>query len=290
MNRSLRRLTPFHHHSGNPLFELETRRAAWHDAPTLVQRTVVWTLGINLAVFCIFLLLSSRRDLYTSFAQFYFVFSLGVVALWLDMACLRTSIRAINSEIQSGRWDLLRLTPIQIQTILRAKHAAAQVRVWRTLAAAIGVRVALLPMIAVWVGIDLPTMRTTPFSAEYLSGVAYMFAFILLLILELFWRMKAMTALGIAVSAQAREPAGAWLLGLATVFFVWLGQVAVLVGIVLGWGMFSFMFALGASWVSALCLIPMGLAILTLATYDYYLIVRTWALRRAGRRLATMER
>lgn len=297
----MNRLTPFYHHSGDPLFDVETRRALWSDARTLTRRTLVWAIVMCAAGFALFvimwqvmLLRQPSVSSYYTMASFYIIFSMTLVSLWLDMACLRTSIRAINSEILSGRWDLLRLTPIRIQAILNAKHAAAQVRAWRTLAQVIGLRAALLPIMILWVIFSLdyfitPTGTPALFRAQYIISLAYALVFTVMLMLEPVWRMRAMTALGVAVSAQTRDQTGAWLLGLAGVFVVWLGQLAVLVGVVIGWGLFSFMFALGSVWLSVLCLAPAGLAILSLAAYGYYLVVRTWALRRAARRLANLE-
>jgi hypothetical protein len=295
------RLTPFYHHSGNPLFDVEARRAAWHDAQTLVRRTVVWVVGMCAAGFALFMVMwlvlfwnMPYSPTYFTMATFYLIFSLTFVSLWLDMACLRGSIRAINSEVLSGRWDLLRLTPIRIQTILSAKHAASQLRTWRTLAAVIGMRAALVLIMLLWVPFSLNEVTyglryTQSIPPAYVVVLVYAVPLGLVLMIEPLWRMRAVTALGVAVSALTRDHTGAWLLGVAAVFVVWLGHLVVLVGVAISWGMFSFMFVLGSSWLSFLCLVPVGVSIFTLAAYGYYLVVRTWAIRRTWKRLAKRE-
>jgi hypothetical protein len=167
-------------------------------------------------------------------------------SLFLDFSSLTAGMNAINRDMVAGRWDLLRLTMLPERQILMAKHAITQVRAWRMLMWISGMRV-LSVVIAVglmFVRPPYPGGRSPVesilrgFIDEPFLALLVAFAvlgFVVVYLLEPFWRFQAMTAMSLSVSA-GRNPTNSILMGLAAILGVWISQG--IIAVALGYVMF----------------------------------------------------
>jgi hypothetical protein len=253
--------------SRNPVFGMEARRLkAGSNLLSLrgltfrVARRVILIAGIATGL----LILHQYRGLSYSISQYpqyytgtnYFlnifqiltsVFAFMAAALgllsivgevFLDFACIHAGMNSINRDMVAGRWDLLRVTSLTEAQILYAKHAITGLRAWRGLIWIVTMRV-----LSVLIFIGLATVRP-PYSGSR-SGLEQLWIgfhdepllasviaftvlwFVLIYLLEVFWRHQAMTALGLAVSA-GRNTTHAILTALGSVLGVWISQAFIM--------------------------------------------------------------
>ncbi len=181
--------------------------------------------------------------------------------LGLDMVALVGSWGRLGPEFASGRWDMLRLTAQTEGGMLRAHYAAAHVRVWRPVWAAIGAQAGGLAISAVW----LWTQPLTPIGSADTIGIVAALA--LILALELLLRASAVTAIGLALSASAPRAGTAAIFGGLALMLLWFVQTAVLLlGFTLGSIGASLLEVLGGAFASGLLLVAVP-ALLMMATH-----------------------
>jgi hypothetical protein len=224
----------------------------------------------------------------SSFWGIAFVVSIGADVL-LDMVCLAATVNAISGEITGGRWDLLRLSSLRSFEIIDAQHGLGQLRAWRFMAVIVGARVAVV-LIAGLQAFALPMLLYNDTSVSGLFGyfgligwlvILTFGVFFLVYIVEPFWRMRAMTALGLAISARVASLTSGLLAGFGAIVGVWVVQ-AIIMGVVLGVCVFvlSLFFVLCGPFICA----GVGFII-----YQFYQTLTNQTLVRAGRRLAWSE-
>jgi len=151
-----------------------------------------------------------------------FVFGLGTTLI-ADIWYARTSATCINEQVRVGQWDLLRLTPLRDVRILIGVYAVAQVRAWRLVMVEIGIRI--VPLVyfvlefflpARWLIPTLLGVKVDYWQYTVLNSFGYdvwgSLTIILLIVvaagvyvLEPLWRMRAVVALGMAVSAHVQN-------------------------------------------------------------------------------------
>lgn len=164
-----------------------------------------------------------------------FVSQVGLVSFLaffvLDIIATLTAIQTIHSDVQAGRWDLLRLTLLSPEQIVRAKYAIAQLRGWRYYIVMTSFRLASVALMAgaalVEPGFDGLTVAQSlsreiaPPALALVVGALFWLG--LVYVAEPLWRYRAMTALGMSLSA--RETTGnAILRALAHLMFGWVVQ------------------------------------------------------------------
>jgi hypothetical protein len=200
----------------------------------------------------------------------------------LDFACVIAALPSFGTELSSARWDLLRLTPIREDVVVDARHALTQVRAWRTMVFVVGLRVGtalvivtqlfLLPVLLdssysrVW-----DSFSTAPIPFVLFAAGFALFAFIYLI--EPYWRMVGMTALGMALCARFRNVINASLAAMFAIIVVWMVQMIVM-GLLLGFTLPLLM----RIWIFA----PLvGSAAGGAVIYGFYALLHSSSLRRA---------
>ncbi len=288
----LYRLTPHQRLLHNPLFRLEIRRTRWGEsAETLMRHNLRRPLILGGGLLLVWLYAASR-DRYGRGEEvviWAFVGSL-LALLWIDFNSISAAIGSINGEVVAGRWDLLRLTPLTTRQIIAAKHGGAQVRAWRAAMLVIALRVVVILMATgtvIWEtviyggwgslrGSDLSSFVVTVISVALISG---------LYILEPLWRLRAITALGVAISARARHQTSSLLTAVGAILALW---------IVEGFILLAFMFGIAIGFVPmamleyslirmTVCSPLVFAAVFVAAVSGFYAVIQSWSLRRAER-------
>lgn len=298
----------------HPLFGLDARRmrAAWQPQQfwrTSLRIMVIVQLIIS-GLWATLGLVSGGRtatdfNIYAiTSANFIAVVSVLVNAL-LDFICVQGAVKTISGEITAGRWDLLRLTALSENGIVRAKHAGVRLRVWRATMIVASVRAATISLIMLGaVVVPLLFYGESPLLAGLIDGLIHdpistVLALVVVTItaavycLEPFWRAQALTALGMVLSAYIQSVPVALLAGLGVIFAVWLVQAIIVVALVLGLGVglgavFSPLVFGNSALVVALYLL-ISCLITALTIYGFYSLVQTWGLRRVLRRIQTAD-
>jgi len=267
----------------HPLFRLDSRRVRWAWS---TQRLRHYTWGILVVVhLVVFVLWSFLLALYSLMEQSrgtFFVDSLiydtgldiiGFMMLvviaagsLLDLVSLQAAVKTINGEMLAGRWDLLRLTALNERGIVAAKHAGVRLRVWRFTSIVASARLAtvVLWLFAAFIAPYLMTgdnvfvedllfgVQEEPVSI--VVGVVIAGLTALIYVMEPFWRMQSMTALGMVLSAYIVNIPLATLAAMGTMLAVWLLQFFIAVALVFGLGFGSPIHRCCP--VSSMCLLP----------------------------------
>jgi len=302
----LYRLTPHSRLSRNPLFVLETRRVRWGcDVDVLLRSTWRWLLlicGLILALWLLVLVGSviggqSRLAAENALIVVWWMLALSLLAApALDFVSISTALGSIHGEITAGRWDLLRLTLLPNPQIVAAKHTAAQVRVWRATMLITALRTAT-------VLIGTLNLLLLAFNDPYfMRGVSFgewISLLVLLLtggvtcaiyLLEPLWRMRALTALGVAISARTDHATSAALLGIGAIAVLWIAQIMLLIFLLAGLSMLFLPLGLiETSLGLAICTPVAFVALLIVVVRGFFSIIQTWSLRRAERWVARIH-
>lgn len=293
------RLTPHARLNRNPLFALESRHIRWGESGnSLAHRSGLW-IGVGAAVivipFLIWMALDLRRygtlSVVYNAGTDYVVWALVIgflLGLLVDCGSIAVSVGSINSELLTGRWDLLRLTLLRIERMILAKHGTAQIRAWRLMALVVGVRVGAVALLVFLY--TSPIFISVPIYVdplEALFGYLIIGALSLIFIVEPLWRMRALTAVGLVISSRMHSSMATILMAAGYVFALWIveGFVFGVVAIAMSW-LFGFGALVTADLLWFFCFAPFFVGIVYVAIWGFYHIVETWALRRAGHTLA----
>lgn len=288
----LYRLTPHSRLSHNPLFAVETRRIRWGYSARVLADTSILLVGVVCVVVLLIWLLAQlvdRRGRYSDLVLLMILSSL-LVSLLLDYRCMTTAVEGINGEVAARRWDVLRLTELANPQIVAAKYGAAQVRVWRLMALIVGSRAGLALTVGLSEIVQVMTSSEaiTRSSGEIISllfmqGVLVIFACIY--VIEPYWRMRTVTALGLAVSARTRERLSTVLVAVGALAAFWLAQGIVIVAMMFGTSVLLLPLGLVEYSVNRLvfCAPLIFLILLLAAVYGFYSTLRAWGLRYAER-------
>ncbi len=293
------RLTPHARLSHNPLFALEARHVRWGDSgAALSRRSGVW-ISVGAAVVVIPFLLWMALDLsrygtlsvITDSGMNYVTWALVIgllLGLLVDCAGIAVAVGGISDELITGRWDLLRLTLLRVERLIAAKHGTAQLRAWRLMALVVGVRVGAVALLVFMY--TSPIFLTVPIyldPLEVLFGYLLIGALSLIYIVEPLWRLRALTAVGLAVSSRMQSSSTTILSAAGYVIALWIVEAFVfsVVALTLSW-LFGFgVFVLSDRlWYAVIT--PLLIGIVYAAVWGFYHVVETWALRRAALTLA----
>jgi hypothetical protein len=301
----------------HPIFRWQVQRLSWGAASGDLWRftrhvlvraqllmVVIWLLAAGL-------LYLSAPDYVRSLHFFisdsgnravgWLVIALLPAGFILDFVSVQAALRSISGEVTAGRWDLLCLTALNIRGITHAKHAVAQLQTWRAMLLLAGARFAViwLSLLAYYL---LPVILTADFSIiadvlrrivdypiEIAAAVLLLGGLSAIYIIEPYWRMRTMTALGMTVSVYVRHVPLAGLVAIGLIGLVWLAQLVVLVSLLFVLSLFlpiffvTTMFHLGYLYLIFSCLM-VGLTL-----YGFYNLVKNICLHRVTRRLERMR-
>jgi len=219
----------------NPVFDAELRRwrlmGRFPDQLRFAQ-TVVYGLPILSAVgWAAFQTLSGRLTMFSNSVLIALVTLLLGTTVVVDVVYALITVGTFNTEIQQGQWDLLRLTPLLPEQIYAAKFSIAQLRVFRWMVVEAGVRVLCISLILL--EIALQTVRSIASYPLYLPSIwlntllilLILFPLLYMFVMEPFWRMRTMVAIGCAASARVEQRGGALFMALAGAFMLRLVQI-----------------------------------------------------------------
>ena len=203
---------------------------------------------------------------------------------------MAAALGSISAEVAAKHWDLLRLTSLSYEQIVFAKQGVAQIRTWRVTIFVVTLRIAAsLSMLLTFM---LLLDRARPFNlfaAIDLVLLAFGYGWIVLFmdavyIVEPYWRMRAITALAVAISARTQHHLASLWLGIAVLAVFWLVQGTVTV-LLVGAFLFYFSQMLGfdqpANQMSA-CVPLVFLALSLWLIYAFYAFLQSWSLRHAA--------
>ncbi|MBZ0282504.1 MAG: hypothetical protein K8L97_17320 [Anaerolineae bacterium] len=283
-------------HPENPLFKIELRRAHTARSGSQLAQYTLRIAGIMLtgllllwgiAVYSAFKEHNASATVYytryeiigasNQILVWLFVVSLGANLL-LDMRCMTSGLGSISSEITSGRWDLLRLTLLPEEYIVDAKYALVQVRSWRWMTVIVSARLAfviilllhsfLLPFLVYEQPFDLLLSNfLSPMALYLLTGGTVLIG---IFVIEPFWRMHALTALSLAISARIHRAASAFLVAFAAIVIIWITQIVII-------GAF-FWFTISLSFVAVICSVLI-FAVFAFVVWFFYNTLRGRSLR-----------
>jgi hypothetical protein len=212
----------------------------------------------------------------------------------VDFASIGAALTSINGEITAGRWDLLRLTPLHEAQLVALKHAAAQIRAWRSTVLVIGVRLIAFLLAALELVFSFFDSRSYIFALDdvftFVYGHVLLGGVALVSLLEPVWRLRAVAALGMAVSARTSSVGTAGLAGGSLVFAFWLVQGSVAIALLMVLSMLLAPLVLIINTVMASAVITVVVVICIGVLYGLYVVATRWGLRAAVRRLIADER
>ncbi len=224
----------------NPAFDYDVQRLRKPRMARLTRRDVRAILGFSAIVLVFWLCgggaifpqrtagISSLYLISGSIAIMVLIASVGAMIL-ADLSYVLSTANAISPHITSGQWDLLRLTALRETDILTAKYAAALVRSWTTMKfemiiRTLGMVLLLFPLVSQLVY----PYRATREPSGLVMTLIFVLIFGTVYIVEPLWRVRAFTAMGLAISARVHQPTFATLAGVGALLTVRLLQVAVL--------------------------------------------------------------
>jgi hypothetical protein len=260
------KLNPFNESIlNNPLYQLDARRLKRGATP---ESLMVWSRTVIIRVFLIFGILIvifagiqrhseyQRQVFYQQnynspyYIQETFPFIVSVLALaagviflisiasnfFLDLAAINASLGVINQDVGNGRWDLVRITALEGEQIVNAKHTLTRLRCWRMMITIFAMRVLVLVLLVLTTLVNIFAHRNGFWAglSDYISGFFRQpIENILLLLLmigwaaiylgEVFYRHRTLTAVMLGLST-GRNTTNAILTGLAGVMAIWIAQ------------------------------------------------------------------
>lgn len=297
LKRLMNQISPLHNiDEGHPLLIYEMRRLPGRQGSVRLWRRALWGAGSGafLAIVVMLLLFFPQMRLTGIVVDYVIAGAIAVLiasilfGFMLDYNASRVGLSAINSEMVTGRWEMLRITPLREESIISVKHALSQLRVWRSMWMVIGFR---LCVVAIWALALLAWMIDDSRAILSMNGVrpTVLHSLPLLVIAvaatwEPMQRVRGMAALGLSVSARTgRDGIGGSLMMMGWLVSLWLVQlVLIIVLAIIGvplWLLFGRLDATGTlSW--------MLVAMLGSAVYGgLFFIVQAYAIRATLRRL-----
>jgi hypothetical protein len=295
----------------HPLFRYAVRRICWAGTVDQLRRynlrAALFAVGlvVGLWLLHIYYQLALYSQIYPGYIanpntvsslvipqSGYFIVWLMLATIGLnfiqDFASFIFSLNSIGGEVRAGRWELLRMTPIVEEHIVAAKHSLAQVRAWRVMAVVLCARIATVLLILLHVFLLPVVIGDGP---DTFGGFRYDFfnsslalisvgIFLTIYVIEPLWRMRAVTAVGIAISARVYTVAFALLTAFAAMVVTWISQVAIL-GMI-GWLTVGFF---GGFFTLFMCGILVSCIATAYVVRAYYRGLEGWALGYAARRI-----
>ncbi len=295
----------------DPLFRTDARAVKWGASWVILRgRVFRWSVQMLLVLALSMLLLAVIRwgDLtnaglgasgpyyyYTPLSflgEFLAIAFVGSLALnfILDFVGISGALGTISNDFNMRRSDLIRTSLLRPTQIVEAKHKVAQVRVLRMTVRSMWGRVWIAVLVGaagLWSLLDswanyrgpavFPTIMIITIGA--LTAITY--------IMEPYWRMRAVTSLGVALSARTMHGASATLNAGFSLIAFWIGQIVVIAALAFVLQI-SFSFYFNEDWI-VFALFLVYWAIITATIYMFYARIVRSSLYQAAYRLATMD-
>ncbi len=216
----------------NPVFHYELRRLRWPRA-----HSIRWLQGyirrISFVVPLILGLLAGGLSLVASRFAFWFIFPVVaicvLVTLAADMYYVLITINSISRQIESGHWEMLRVTTLDERQIIAAQYAVAQIRAWRVAAGEVGLRTFLGITVLVSVGYYQIAYGSRYWDTlDSALSIASLVGVIIVFIAEPIWRMQTISAIALAVSASGSNIATAALTAFGSVMGLHIVEVSLI--------------------------------------------------------------
>ena len=302
----LARLLPPQRQWDDPLFRSQVRLIRWGGSwAQLHDQTLYWALhafalivgtwlGLALVVRFVFYAGIFIPDTwFLVYTQDFWIAAAAasvLAGLAVDFRAMTAGVPVISSEITSGRYELIRLTTVSPVQVIVSKYALARVRAWRITARVMWARALLAVLglaLLVWLWFSTG-VGATPFDLLYAGGLLLVGACAaVVFVIEPYWRMKAITALGVALSARVINGVSATLASALALLAFWFVQ---LVGVVaLTFLLSSTLIFIAFGGVVLLVLVPLALGVLGAVVYGFYSMIQRISLRHAAFRLAILE-
>jgi hypothetical protein len=224
----------------NPLFRFEVRRVRWLASPEPLWGYSLGILAVvGILIFVGWLLiclntlgsLGSRYFLERSRELIALLFLGSVGAnIFLDLACMWGTLNSMDVRSNPMWWDLLRVSTMHPAEIIHAKHVRAQVRAWWLMMIVLSARISVVLLVVLQIFFLDPMMQSYSNLSEIIWLLPFALVFGATYIAETYWRMRAMTALGLWISARSANIAMAGLAGFGAIVVIWVSQ-AVIIGI-----------------------------------------------------------
>jgi len=258
----------------NPVFDLELRHVSGpRSAGDVTRYGLVWLVGFHLLVGLVWLVArlapgatSTRAgDLTSEFL------ALATLALTLsvDLYAASATISRMRHLLDSGRWDLLRLTALPGDHIVAAEYALTQMRTWRIMIAETLFRLTGLVFLA------LLNPNTALMLVIALPVSLYLMVLVAAYLLEPRARIQAVIAFSMAFGTRIRQPSFALLAALGLILALRLAQLLVL-------GLLWYMaFDLMNTPGSLFCLLPIACLGVVCLFYTVYRALERQSLRQA---------
>lgn len=242
----------------NPVFTFVARVHRRHDmlrerTARWIQQPVVLMFGLWVAVAVIILLTDRDLSLYQAISNLLGTLLLLSLAdkLVLDFAAASAALDVVPSDVENGRWDLIAVSNISTDRYITAYHVLAQLRSWRLMCRVIGLRLGIvitlvlhswfLPLLIPDERYGLPNYRSgassplesvaqslaqDPVNVFYLVPAALALLIVAALyVIEPRWRLRALAAASVAISAQQRQSPLHLVAAVGAMLRVWFAQI-----------------------------------------------------------------
>ncbi|MFN8373555.1 MAG: hypothetical protein U0694_11865 [Anaerolineae bacterium] len=213
-----------------------------------------------------------------------FIISIGADLL-IDFASIAFTLNSISGEINVKHWDLIRMSMVNRQDIIVAKHAIAGIRTWRmmgviTIFRSISALMLILSLFIPYTsghGLTITDILAA-FENDFIQIALLMLTvitFFAIYLVEPNWRMAAQTAAGLAISARVHNPVFAALAALAYIVGIWIAQVIIFA--LCAWMTFNTLLGIATA-PAAMCVVFFACVGTAVIVYSFYYWVRQWAL------------
>jgi hypothetical protein len=289
--------------SSHPLFQFDARRIRWAKRPraaiirvilfSMLRTSILWLIFTALHYASInYISDPVQRFVVTGVNMLYlFVFISIPVSGLLDFAALLLSLNSVTGDMVAGRWDLLRLTTLSTEGMVAAKHAISQTRCWRPMLMLVGTRLGIIALVVLLLLLAAVAYGGT-IQIRRLEDIYYFFCIVVLCavyVIEPYWRMKAMTAVGVAISALNRSTTSAMLGAFGSLIGMWILQVLVVGGAMYVTVVLLTNGASGSSTIAAVCNVTLLIAVFVGTLYGFFRFTEKRALERALARLRNLN-
>lgn len=305
--------------SDHPLFQLERKQITWAQTPEQAKQHsrqyllcfVLILILIWVAATYIFGSMDSPSGTYTPFRPYYYaaqdtwaftvLISIGFSAL-IDLIVFAYTMNSISREQNMLRLDLLRLSTCESE-LLKSKYTLARLRTFRPYLLLFGARLAVVMMfflLLVYVELsdsgNLLSELSRSLQDYPVQTVVVLFTFSLLVslfLIEPFWRIRTISALGLMISTYVRRVASAAIFSFFVAIIIWLTQGIIIYAILfsvieVGDYMSSLWFDLTGEYYSSeitITILTIFMILTFLIVYFYYRILQRIALHRTLKRL-----
>lgn len=202
---------------------------------------------------------------------------------YFDFIALAAGLDSVSKDFTESRWDLICLSDASMVELIRAKHVVTQIRGWRAMLAALGLRVSVIIQVLLWLfvapffssrqwhdsGIYTITFDSSSDLLAFFGVIISTFLICVAYLLEPRWRLRALAAASVRSSAFSKDATGGLMRIAGSFFRLSFAQSG-------AWGILLFLFAFASGFVG---LLTAGNVTGILFFWLLYLIFAVWLIR-----------